>query len=378
MRILLDARTISTTPYSGIPLYAHELFSRILKDRKNTYLLLSTGLSQNKIPKSWLGDNVSVLRWKTPNKILELSLAIFNRPNFSSGLDLDLVFSPHLNIFPVSKAPRVLTCHDISFFHHPSHYGFAQNFWHFRQRWLNQLRQAKKIIAVSEYTKNDLVRSLGLSDEKISVVYPGISGKFKKLDAFDPRLEKFRQKYGLLRPFVLFLGSLSQRKNLKLLLSAFSLAKKDGRFSDYELVLAGGLSPFAKQIFRLAKSNEQAKSIRFFANFPESEKLFLYNCASLFVFPSFFEGFGFPPLEAQACGTPVVATRRTSLVETLGSSAILTDPWKSGELAQIMLELSLDEKRKKELSRLGLINAARFSWDKCAKDTLLLLEETRY
>ena len=262
-----------------------------------------------------------------------------------------------------------MTFHDLSFLHHPYFFSWKQKFWHWLQDIKKQAEQADKIIAVSEFTKKDLMESFKLPSEKIQVIYSGISEEFRPLGnngANDARLNF---------PYILYLGTLEPRKNITALIKAFNILKSQSDFQNWKLVLAGRRGWLYENILKEAAGSPFGKDIIFWGPVTPSEKIWLYSAAKVFAYPSFFEGFGFPPLEAQACGCPVVVARRAALKETLSDSAIFIDPWKIDELAEGIKKVAADGPLRDNMVKAGLENAKRFSWRKTAEKVLDLFNQ---
>lgn len=375
MNILIDIRLLARSGTTGIPGYTRDLIQTFLREfPEHHYTLFYNGLSAEPLPADWLEHpNVSVVQKHLPNRLLDLSFRLFNAPRleqFAPRQKPEILFSPHFNLLPHTETPRVITFHDLSFLHYPQFFSTEQKIWHRLQRYAKQAQAAKRIIAVSEFTKNDLSSFLSIPSEKISVIYPGISPTFEHIAAADGRLKAFRIEQKLNKPFILYLGSLEPRKNLPLLIRAFDIFHSDTRFQDYELVLAGRDGFQSSQLHRLADTLPSRNAIRFLGPIKDDERVLLYNCARSFVFPSWFEGFGFPPLEAQACGVPVLSSNRTSLAETLAASAILFDPWNISVLADALKAIESDNKLRENIISAGFENSKRFSWTTAAYKTL--------
>ncbi len=381
MQILVDIRLLGKGGVSGIEEYTRNLLQQILTiDRSNDYILFYNGLRKqlldiNVAPR--LRSGIKVIDWHLPNKVLDFSTRFFRFPAIDNFIKTDLVFSPHFNILSVRKAPRVITFHDLSFLHHPSFFSWKQKFWHWLQNIKKQAREAEKIIAVSEFTKNDLVNLLGISPEKISVVYSGISEEFGKIAASSTSDLAYRQagasEVGARndhKPYILYLGTLEPRKNVPAIIRAFNILKNKAAFRDWQLVIAGRPGWLFEDILREISASPHKGDIVLKGAVSPEERVSLYNLAKVFVYPSFFEGFGFPPLEAQACGCPVVVSDRTSLPEIVGDSALLVNPWKVEDLANAVEEAALNNQLRGKLIKAGQENVKRFTWKKTAEETL--------
>ena len=373
MRILADVRLLSRGGSSGIEEYTRNILRELLFiDKNNKYSFFYNGL--RKEPLDFLTDKGSeVIDWRIPNKIFDFSSRFLNFPAMDKYIKTDLVFSPHFNILKTAHAPRVITFHDLSFLHHPYFFSRRQRFWHWTQDIKRQAREAAKIIAVSEFTKSDLINLLGVLEEKIKVVYSGISinkSPQSKIATL-PSVARNDVPYTPYpKPYILYLGTLEPRKNIPALIRAFNILKQSPDFKDWQLVLAGRPGWLYHNISREAAASPFSKDIIFRGAVSQEDKISLYNLAKVFVYPSFFEGFGFPPLEAQASGCPVVAADRTSLPEILGESALLVNPWKVEDLAGAIKEAALNSGLREKLITAGLANAARFTWEKAARETL--------
>ena len=376
MRIAIDIRLLASGATTGIPGYTRDLVNELITNHSaHQYTLFYNALRQQKLPDTWTNNAaVTLSQSRLPNRLLNLSFGLFNRPKPKALLGSDIVFSPNLDILPTTKSPRVITFHDLSFIRYPEFFSSKDHLWHRMQHYAESARSAKKIIAVSEFTKTELVNLLQIPAEKITVIYPGINEMFKKIPENDTILTEYRCARNLEYPFILYLGSLEPRKNLPLLINAFNELKTDPRFSEHRLVIAGRAGYRAGEIFKLAGQSPAREHIRFLGTVTDEERPLLYNAARVFAFPSWLEGFGFPPLEAQACGTPVVASNRSSLPEILGSSAILIDPWRPSELAQAIRAIETDGKVRENIQMAGSKNAQRFSWSTAAGQTLNLFE----
>ncbi|KKU83908.1 MAG: putative glycosyltransferase [Parcubacteria group bacterium GW2011_GWA2_47_8b] len=384
MQILADIRLLGRGGVSGIEEYTRNLMRTLLKtDQQNDYSLFYNGFRKFSIspptPSLPAGQaglrragnfQTKIINWRIPNKLFDMSTRFLGWPAIDKIVKTDLVFSPHFNILKTAKAPRIVTFHDLSFLHHPYFFSRRQRFWHWLQGIKEQARRADKIIAVSEFTKSDLVNLLGVPTEKIQVIYSGIAEEFRAIANNANFLPNNANK-----PFILCLGTLEPRKNVTAIIRAFNILKADPSFKDWQLVIAGRPGWLFKNILKEAKLSVWRDDIIFRGAVSGDERVLLYNLARVFVYPSFFEGFGFPPLEAQACGCPTVAADRTSLPEILGDSALLVNPWKVEDLAGAIKKAATDERERKRLIKNGLENARRFSWEKTAKQTLELFNQ---
>ncbi|MBI2024896.1 MAG: glycosyltransferase family 4 protein [Candidatus Harrisonbacteria bacterium] len=364
MQILVDLRLLGRGGASGIEEYTRNITRSLLAaDKINSYSFFYNGF-RKKSPEPRFSN---IIDWHLPNKILDLSARLFSFPKVDRLIRTDLIFSPHFNILSVGRTPRIITFHDLSFLHHPQFFSGRQKFWHWLQDVRKQANAASHLVAVSDATKRDLVELLGVDPKKISVIYSGISKEFK------PNRKSANSSTN---PYILYLGTLEPRKNVPTIIKAFNLLKQKPEFRDWRLVLAGRPGWLYRDILREIKHSRFSKDIVLKGPVAGEERVKLYNAARVFAYPSFFEGFGFPPLEAQASGCPAIVADRTSLPEVVGDSAFRVNPWKPVDLAEI-IELFSDDNMRNKMVELGLKNAARFSWEKTAAQTLDIFNKFR-
>jgi glycosyltransferase involved in cell wall biosynthesis len=233
-------------------------------------------------------------------------------------------------------------------------------------------RRATAIMTDSHSSKKDITELLGIPPDRVHVIHLAAREMFKPVRDSE-RLNMTRQKYGLQGEYILYLGGFDRRKNLKTLLAAFA-SMDDSLRARAHLVIGGHLpqenTPFFPDPRVIVERLGLQGRVSFVGSVPEKEKPALYSGATLFVFPSLYEGFGLPPLEAMACGTAVIASDRSSLPEIGGEGALLVDPDDVHGLARAMTSLMEDERRRRELAAKGLKQAQRFSWQKTVAETM--------
>ena len=258
----------------------------------------------------------------------------------------------------------VVTFHDLSYLLYPASFNAANRLYlRTFSRW--SAARADRIVAVSEHTKRDLVRLLHVDEGKVDVVHHGIEDTFRPLGREE--VEAFRRRKGLPERFILFLGTIEPRKNLTTLLDAYALLRRDGL--PHPLVIAGARGWQCEGVFGRREQLGLGDRVAFPGYVPYSEQPLWYNAASLFVYPSLYEGFGFPPLEAMACGIPVVASNTSALPEVVGEAGLLCDPRCAEELARAMRRVLLDQDLSRQLAKQGLERARHFSWQEAARRT---------
>ncbi len=359
MKIGIDIRCLTEPQYSGISEYTYNLLNNLFKiDSQNQYFLFYNSAKKIILPKFDF-NNVIIKGFHYPNKLFNLSLRFLKIAEIDKmigGVDLFLI--PNflfLNLSPDCK--KVLIVHDLSFELYPEFFTFKKRLWHKLTNPKRLCQQADKIIAISQNTKNDLVNLYQIPTEKIEVIYPGISDVF-----FQPINEaekiRVRDKYCLPKDYIFYLGNLEPRKNLESLILALEKIKD----RDIHLVIAGGQAWKYKNIYNIWQKSLAKKRIKFLGYIDSANRAALYSLAKIFVYPSIYEGFGLPVVEAMACGTPVISSFSSSLPEAVGDSGLMVDPNNFNDLAQVINQLLTDQKLTQDLINKGKKRASQFNW----------------
>jgi glycosyltransferase involved in cell wall biosynthesis len=258
----------------------------------------------------------------------------------------------------------VITVHDLGFWH------FPETLTAESRRYYGQLgraaQSADRIIAVSRSTRADLITLAGVDPAKIEVVLEAAGPEFQPVGRGAARA-RAGELLGVKRPFVLFVGSFEPRKNLVRLVEAFARVRQE---RDVELALVGRRAWLFEPIFRRINELELGEVVRVVEGLPHESYPVLYSAAELLAFPSLYEGFGLPPLEAMSCGCPVVSSNRASLPEVVGEAGLLVEPDDTQSLAEAVLKVLTDPALSAELRRRGLERARQFSWQRTAQETL--------
>ena len=283
-------------------------------------------------------------------------------------LKLDLLHSPDY-IPPFRRNCRsVITVHDLAFLHYPElltaesarYYGQIDR----------AVRDAEGIIAVSHSTRRDLMNLLGVPAHRVTVVHEAANPAFRLLDDEADALNVVRARYGLPERFILFLGTIEPRKNLPTLIQAYGLLRTIEGAGVPPLVVAGAQGWLFDSVFALTEQLGLADEVLFTGGIPWADVPAFYSLAEVFVFPSLYEGFGLPPLEAMACGTPVIAADVSSIPEVVGDAGLLIDPNDAEGLAETLGRVLNEAALRQDLRRRGLERAREFSWDRAARETL--------
>ncbi len=292
-------------------------------------------------------------------------------PGLAHRLGADLLHGL-VNVLPLAgSTPSVVTVHDLSFLRMP------EKFPRLKRAYLAALcaasvRRARRVIAVSRQTADDVMRYLDAPAEKIAVIYNGVGEEF--ISGTEAQAAAFRRERNLPGRFFLYVGTLEPRKNLETLLSAYGAWKRRSG-AEVALVLAGGKGWLYETIFRRVEELGLAGEVLFPGFVPGAELPDWYRAAEAFVYPSLFEGFGLPILEAMACGTPVLCSRASSLLEVAGDAALTFAATDEAELADGLARLAEDGPLREELRRRGLARAVQFSWQQAASETLAVYRD---
>lgn len=384
MRIGIDIRSLSVAKNSGVSEYIYHLLPEMFRIAKKEEFILFYNSFRKPLPeevKIWADlPNVAIVDYHLPSKILNLSLWAFHFPYLDKLLnDLDVIFFPNITFSSVSKkTPYVLTFHDLSFELFPDFFNFYRRLWHFLINPRKKAEGAAKIIAVSQSTACDVKELYKINSHKIYPIFLGLSPIFRDIVNDEPTQNFLKKCYRLPDdPFILFLGTIEPRKNIPGLIKAFDSFKEKGR-SNHNLVIAGAAGWSYKEVFKQTERSPYQKNIYFPGPIKKEDRPSLYKMADLFIFPSFFEGFGLPPLEAMAAGTPVICSANTSLLEVFGNHALTIDPHNVGELAWAIERILNDDNLGKSLIEKGKKYAQKFSWEKTARETLAVLRKATH
>jgi len=284
----------------------------------------------------------------------------------------DLVHYPHFNLPLFGPAPFVLTLCDLIYYLFPR----ACPSWIAHRYARAMIRaavgKARKVITISEYSKRDLIRHLDVAPKKVAVVYPAVNLEMYRPDMPAGAADALRRKLGIERPYLFYTGNHEPRKNLARLIQAFRDLRGRRR---YQLVLGGRLDPRRQALYDEAGDLVAGGEVIFCGEIREADLPLLYAGAALFVFPSEYEGFGLPPLEAMACGAPVICSSATSLPEVVGDAAVLVAPDSTDQLRRALEQVLDSPGLRAELREKGLGRARSFSWEAAARQVLDVYED---
>ncbi len=367
MRIAIDIRSLMEGRHSGVEEYTIQIIRHMVRVApRHNYHVFYNSVRPVTLPE--LPSGVQIHAFRYPNKIFNVTQWLLGWPHWDALVPADVFFVPNPRLVPLSaEAPYVAVAHDLSFARFPEFLDQRRRLWHRMMRPKLLMRHADHIIAVSEYTKQDLMALYGIAPEKISVISSGITPHLGP-----PRpaqLQKIRRKYKLPASYILYFGRLEPRKNIRSILRAFSAM---AQVLPHHVVIAGESGWRQHQIYRAIENTGTKNRIHLLGFVPEEDKAALYAGADLFVYPSFYEGFGFPPLESLVCGTPVVTSFNSALPQIVGTWTTLIDPYDPAQLGIVMKELLAEPARVPEEIRRNVRD--RYSWDRAAQETMRVIE----
>ncbi len=370
MNIAIDVRTVQAHSRTGLWAYTQgmvEGLSRI--DPQNDYFLLATGLRVRPadLPLD-VGGNFRKTILPVPDRSFAGKRFFWNDvavPLFCIQRGIRVFWQPAGHNLPRWGGFRkVITVHDLRSLYIKDF--LSQDIEGLRRA----MRSADRVIAISEFTKKDVIEHLGADEKKVVVVYNGVD-RIERVEN-NEQISAFRERFGISdRPYIFSLGMVP-RKNVKRTIEAFANSRLKG---DFYLVFAGAHGGFLGQYRELAIELGVEKDVIFLETVSEEDLRFLYSGAMFFVFPSLFEGFGLPVLEAQMCGLAVICSNTAALPEIVGDSAILVDPYSVEDIAKAMERLAFDQQLRDSLSEKGILNARRFDWNRSAERLLELFNE---
>jgi len=319
-------------------------------------------------PMGWQPERLTVRRSKVPSQIRSARI-IYDQicfPLLARLKGMDLIHGPGYIIPYYGRTPAVVTVYDIIALRYPE-LCKRSNVKHYELLLPRSIGKARKVIVLSDAVKRDLVSVLRAPEEKIEVVPPGIDECFQP--ATEDEKAEVRERYGLPEKFVLFVGNIEPKKNLEALIKIFFAAKLDKKLP-HKLVIAGQRGWKCERVFSLVKSLEFEEHVLLPGYVPLDDLPALYSLADCFAFPSLVEGFGIPPLEAMACGTPVVTSDDPALLEATGDAALHAPGQDKKGLREALEEVIVNRSTRRQLREAGLKHAQQFAWRRTAEMTL--------
>ena len=370
MAIGIDASRAFVKNKTGIEEYSYRVIEGLTEYLREDPVILYLDSRINKLeyinfdlPEKWKTKFIRAPKFWTQ---IRLSLEMLFHP-------VDVLFVPAHTVPLVHPRNTIVTIHGLEYEFCPSAYSLFERIY---MRWFirRSCKWAKKIIAVSNNTKKDLMRLYKVPEEKIEVIYEGVSPKARLFPSSSTALGIFQSQ--ALTKYLLFIGRLEERKNISGVVEAFETLKK--KFNvPHRLILVGKFGFGGEAIKSRIDSSEYKSDIILTGYVSDEDKFYLMANAEAFLFPTFYEGFGLPILEAQNFGVPVVTSNISSMPEVADGSAVLVDPKRPDEIAGAVYKLISDESHKNDIIKKGYENVKRFSWEKCSKKIAELIRTNR-
>ncbi|MFN2532772.1 MAG: glycosyltransferase family 4 protein [Pyrinomonadaceae bacterium] len=369
MRIAIDAHSVGTQ-LGGNESYATNLIEALAEiDTVNDYVLyVTTSSASERFSGRWPNVTVQKTLPHTPLIRIPLILAAELRRHPVDVLHVQFTAPPF------TPCPIVVSIHDLSFEHLPRTFK-RRSRTQLRLTVRSSARRADRILTLSNHTREDVIKTYGIASERVRAIPLAPPAHYGPV-LQEKELQRVRHNYGIDGDYILSVGSIQPRKNLARLVHAYAYLRNKRSASKLpKLVLVGKCAWLYDDTLRALQETQVADSVILTGYVPEEDLPALYSGALFFIYPSYFEGFGLPPLEAMKCGTAVVAGNRTSLPEVVGDAALLVDPFDVQDIASAMENLLDDPDRRSELSVKGLTRANTFDWRETARQTLAVYEE---
>lgn len=365
MRIAIDY-TAAVNQSAGIGRLVRSLMHAVAEiDHENQYVLVHAAPNPGRSPEVPQAPNFTERELRFRERFMTALWHRFNAPlpiDFVTG-PVDIFHAPDFVLPPVRRGVKIITVHDLAFLIHPE--CADERLRAFLEHAVpSSAARADFIIADSENTRNDVICLLDADPERVFVVPGGVDPSFSRVDA--EAVEKVRAAYGLDQPYLLAVGVIEPRKNFPRLIDAYNRLRLRSDLP-HQLVIAGGSGWLSEETFRQADRSAFPSDIRFTGYVPEGDLAALYTGADVFAFPSLYEGFGLPVLEAMACGTPVVCSNTSSLPEFAGDAALLVPPDDTDAIADALQRACEDELLRDDLRRRGPERARCYQWQRSAK-----------
>jgi glycosyltransferase involved in cell wall biosynthesis len=373
VRVAIDIRRMTDF---GVGTYTRNVVRALGRlDHENEYVLIG---SLNKVSEiGFLPPNFQTVALHEDDTSVK---GYFECRAILRRLNCDLVHIPHLFWLPRAlPCPYVITVHDLLEHMYRAHDGSGvMRTLHF-QLTRRVLKRAARILAVSKFTKTEIEKLFGIPSSRIEVVYNAIDPRFLHGHASDADRQFLTQRYQITYPFLLYAGRISPHKNLVRIIEAFSALKaeldKEGKFPDLKLIIIGDELSKHPDLRRTVIRGGVQNDVRFLGFVPIEVLRIFYDAAKIFVFPSLYEGFGLPPLEAMAHGTPVLTSNTSSVPEVVGNAAVLVNAENVFEIMRAMLRVLLDKPLRERLKQRGYEQVKKFSWDESARQILAVYSE---
>ena len=366
MRIAIDARKLRDY---GIGTYVRNLLRHLARIDKTTEYVLLCRPADAEMGRR-LGDNFRTVPERAGPYTMREQISV---PFDLRREGIDLFHAPHYVLPPLTPCKAVVTIHDCIHLRFPQYlpnrlaYGYAR-----ASLWVATHR-ASRVLTVSEASKRDILRYFNVPESKIDVIYNAIDEEFGARPD-DDEIGRVRERYQLNDPFVLYAGNIKPHKNLERLIEAFYTLRRNG-FEHVKLLIIGDEISKYPTLRRAVHRHKLHQHVRFLGFVSDKTLACLYRMAAVFVFPSLYEGFGLPPLEAMASGTPVITSNQSSLPEIMGDAALFVDPYETDAIFEAMRRVLTEPALARSLSERGLVRVGEFSWDRSVRRVREIYDE---
>lgn len=368
MKIGIDVRSFARGKNTGVEEFA-KCFLKTLFQRssEHEFILFFNSWKKTTIDFSWATkyENVKIKQFNIPNKLLNFSMWFFRYPKLDKLCGgVDIFYMPNINFYSVSQEAKLfVTMHDLSFEHCKESFSLKRKIWHFVVNPRLLCKKADKIFAVSEFTKRDIEETYHIDPKKVELALSGRTSVQGKMGRNNVKLIEIKDKYKLPFNFILYFGTVEPRKNIVSLIKAFDLLKEKNSKNKHSLVIAGASGWKSGKIYKAIENSKFKDQIIVLNDIPQEDKEALFTLASVFIYPSFFEGFGFPALEAIACDVPAVVSHSSSLPEVVNKHAVMIDSFRSSEIYLALKEILDNSQMRFILTQNKMRHLQKFDWN---------------
>ena len=355
MRVAIDARKLHDY---GIGTYVRNLLRELARQDDDAEYVLICPPAEVEYLKT-LGPRFRPIADRSGNYSAREQFSI---PRALVRANVDLFHAPHYVVSPFTTRPFVVTIHDCIHLRFPQYLPNRAALHYARVMMKMSARRSRRILTVSQASKNDILHYLGVPADKVEVIYNALDERLALVPTAED-VDRVRQRFQLTSPFILYAGNIKPHKNVDRLIEAFSIMRRRG-IEDVKLLIIGDEISKYPNLRRLVHRFQLHQHVRFLGFVPDATLAVLYRLASVFVFPSLYEGFGLPPLEAMASGTPVVTSNISSLPEVVGDAALLIDPMDAWAIADAISRLLREPELRADLVHRGFERVKAFSWER--------------
>ena len=379
MKIGIDARCFARGKTTGVEGYTKNFLTAIFAgDTANEYHIFFNAWKDAQADLSWMDafPHVHLHRFRIPNKLLNVAMWLLRWPRMDTLIGgVDAFFLPNVNFVALSRhVPLIMTVHDLSFEHFPQTFSRRMRVWHYVINPRLMARRAAHILAVSAATRDDVCATYGIAPERVHVALNGPMHVAGGVTRNSPDVLRVKNTYDLPYRFILFFGTIEPRKNIAAVIRGFEIYRDAHPSATEKCVIAGARGWNSASIYEAIAVSRYSAEIIVLTDIPEADKEPLMVLASAMVYPSLWEGFGFPPLEALACATPVITSHTSAIPEVVGKHGVMIDPDRPEEIAMVLTYILHDRALRDNLtSDNHMAHVRSFRWARAAQvfhDTL--------